>query len=70
MKITRLTTAVVQGTYTLARVASGASKSFRLVVTVKPGTAVGASNNWLVVTSSKHDTSRKDVVNAIVKVVS
>ncbi len=67
---TDVTTAVVQGTYTLAKLGPGSSKVFRVVVTVKPGTAVGASNNWLVVTASKHDAARRDAVNAIVNVVS
>ena len=66
---TLITSNVVNGTYTLSSVAAGKSKTIRLVVTVNAGTAVGASTNWLVTATSRHDTARKDVVNAIVKVV-
>jgi hypothetical protein len=65
-----VTTKVVQGTYSLTKVLPGAGKQLRLVVTVKPGTAVGIENNWLVVATSKRDPSRKDVVNGIVHVAS
>jgi hypothetical protein len=65
---TAITNAVVNGSYTLANIPPGGSKIFRLVVTVNAGTAVGASNNWLIAATSAHDTTRKDAVNAIVNV--
>ena len=67
---TDITSAVVQGTYTLPKVLPGGGKTFRVVVTVKQGTAAGASNNWLVSATSTRDPSRKDVVNGIVQAVS
>ena len=64
-----VTSAVVAGTYTLANIPPGAGKTFRLVVKVNSGTAVGASANWLMFATSTHDSTRKDTVNAIVNVV-
>jgi hypothetical protein len=65
-----ITTAVLNGIYTLADVAPGGTKTLRLMITVKPRTALGKSNNWLVTATSTHDTTRKDAVQAVVRVVS
>jgi hypothetical protein len=79
---TTITSSVVNGSYVVRNVAAGKSKTLRLVETVKAGTAVGASNNWLMFAMSRRDVAprcraamsrrdgtRKDAVNASVKVV-
>jgi len=67
---TSITSAVVGGTHRLRNIAPGAKKYLRLVVTVKAGTSIGALRSWLVTATPVSDATRKDVVKAIVKVVS
>jgi len=67
---TSITSSVIQGTYGLQYIAPGAKKYLRLVVTVKPGTSIGTLRSWLVTATPVSDATRKDVVKAIIKVVS
>lgn len=64
---TSITTSIVNGTYA-PKLAPGAGKTFRLVVTAKSGAIVGTANFWSVTATSRHDTTRKDVVKASVTI--
>jgi hypothetical protein len=66
---TNITTAVGNGAYTLANLAPGQSRIFRLVVKVKAGVRIGALRSWLMVAWSAHDGTRRDAIKAIVRVV-
>lgn len=65
---TDISTAVKNGTYTLTNLAPGATRTFRLVIKVKSTAKLGILRSWLVTTTSTHDTSRKDAVQASVRV--
>jgi hypothetical protein len=67
---TNITTAVENGTYKMGNLAPGASRTVRLVITVKSGATIGALRSWLVTATSTHDGTRKDAVKARVHVVS
>lgn len=64
-----ITRAVVRGNYLVTNLAPGQSRVLRLVVTVKPGTRIGALKSWLVLATSTSDTTRKDAVKAKVRVI-
>jgi len=66
---TDITNAVIHGTYTLRNLGAGASRSLRLVVTVKRGTAVGTTKTWSLVARSTHDSTRLDTAKAKTKAV-
>jgi hypothetical protein len=65
---TTITTAVKNGTFALANLAPGQSRTIRLVVKVKAGARLGVLRSWLVVATSTHDGSRIDAVKAKVRV--
>jgi len=67
---TSISSSVIGGTYALNNIAPGATKYLRLVVTVKAGTSLGKIANWFVTGTPTSDSTRKDTVKAIVKVVS
>lgn len=66
---TDITYAVVHGIYRLRNVAAGHSKYLRLTVKAKAGARIGALRSWLISSWSTHDTTRKDAVKAVVRVV-
>src|SRR5215217_1570474 len=65
---TDITTAVVNGTYTLSGVAAGAARSISMQVTVGAGAAVGSVKSSLVTATSTHSGTAVDAVRTVVTV--
>ena len=66
---TDISSAVEHGTYQLKNLMPHATRTIRLVVSVRSGAAIGAVRSWLLQAVSAHDGSRKDAVKANVHVV-
>jgi hypothetical protein len=64
-----ITTAVVNGTYRLTKLAPGAQRLLRLVVTVQGNAGIAATHSWRVRATSTTDGARRDAVQAKVSVV-
>ena len=65
-----VTSKVVDGTFRTAILAPGSAQTLRLSISVRPGTSIGTVRSWLVTSTSIHDPAKRDVVRAIVRVVS
>ena len=67
---TNITTAVVNGTYTMSNVGAGGTKYIRMRITVRSAADIGDVFGRLVTATSTHATTVKDAVKGVVKVVS
>jgi GH25 family lysozyme M1 (1,4-beta-N-acetylmuramidase) len=66
---TDITADVVAGRYELSNVAPGATRYLRMVITVKPGAAIGTRLKRLVTATSAGDPTMDDAVRGTVRVV-
>jgi hypothetical protein len=64
---TDITAQVVAGTYTLAGLPAGSTRTITLKVTVANGVSIGATHAWLITATSSGPGAAKDAVKATVK---
>ncbi len=65
---TDVTSSVVAGTFTTTSIASGATLTLKVVITVKKSATVGVTRSWLVSATSVTASTQKDAVKAKVRV--
>jgi hypothetical protein len=65
---TRITRAVVAGTYALRRIRAGATKYIRMVITVRHTAPIGSTFKRLVVARSVHARTARDAIRGLVRV--
>ena len=65
---TNITAAVEAGTYTLSKVAPGATKYIRMRITAKGTAEVGSAFGRLITASSVHASVARDAVKGVVDV--